>query len=139
MKTWNRERKKTRDRLLDYELPPMPFNVIPPMVYPWNNLAEQLNSYFYTLAQNEGFKGTSEELWQLLLKDSIYLGTYETFPEIGEQGVLYIDKNTRIVYIYEYSLTNETRVGYAQVGYSMLGKILHDNYAIVYALGLAAE
>lgn len=67
MKTWNCERIKTRDRLLDYELPPNPTSSCPLPVYPWTNLSAQMQSYLLDDARQYGFTGSIDDLWALLL------------------------------------------------------------------------
>lgn len=60
MKTWNRERKRTRDRLLRYDFnmaPAAPQTAELPYVYPWENLRlNQLGRQIYELACQNGFE-----------------------------------------------------------------------------------
>lgn len=143
MKTWNRERKKTRDRLLDYELPPIPYSSCPLPVYPWTNLASQMQSYLLEDAGKYGFDGSIDDLWNLLLKNNIYVGTLNTFPLIGEKDILYLDTETDILYYFK--STNLpidpdliAKVGAAIVGTHVVGEddMFIDLYIPVRALPL---
>ena len=62
MKTWNRERKKTRDRLLDYDasiMPIMPSTASLPYIYPWENITLSiLSNQIFKVAQLNGYTGS---------------------------------------------------------------------------------
>ena len=110
MKTWNKERKRTRDRLLEYD-----FNIVPPhphsaglsIVYPWENMQlYQLEYQIYTLAQNNGYNGTMEDLWNVFSKYGyIISGTISTFPLPGDTKNIYFDTETGIIYYFKISET----------------------------------
>ena len=121
MKTWNRERKRTRDRLLEYDfslVPPHPhsagipfvyptqdMNLQPftdelPNVYPWEEIhTELMEEEIYKVAKKNGFSGTAEELWNM--GGCVMQGTLGTFPEDGDPNNLYLDGQTGILYYFK--------------------------------------
>lgn len=132
MKTWNRERKRTRDRLLEYDfciVPPHPHSAGLPMVYPWENTNLSMLSYqLFYLAQKAGFTGTEEEFFARFGNNDghVIKGTLSTFPQIGDTRNLYLDEETGIVYYFKqtsYPVIVEVaaRVGVAIVGKSLVG------------------
>lgn len=110
MKTWNRERKRTRDLLLEYDLnimPPHPRSGgIMPMIYPWENYnLSALNYQLYLIAKNGGFEGTLDEFNTLFAsfvgaRSIIFVHTNE-FPEEGATDKLYFDLDEKILYYWD--------------------------------------
>lgn len=134
MKTWNRERFKTRDRLLEYDTSIMPLTPTAgasmPMIYPWENASLAILSHqIFKLAQTNGYTGPEELLFEKFNGGSVYkYDTLNNFPAIGAVGNLYIDISTGIIYYY-ISTTQQVNaekiaiVGGAIVGYSVVGDI----------------
>ena len=137
MLDWNKERKRTRDRLLDYDfsiVPAYPHSAGLPMVYPWENITlSQLSHQFFTLAQKNGYEGSEEELWKRFYHHSVVYGTLDSFPIPGEENTLYLDIETEILYYYknisgEIDAAKIAVVGGAIVGYS---EILDVTYVYI--------
>ena len=134
MKTWNKERKRTRDRLIEYDfnlVPPHPhsagipfifpiesegLNPLPPFggnatslpfVYPWEQIQiHMLERDIFIIAQNNGYEGTAEQLWQIFSRDGwVVKGTIDTFPLPGNPNNLYLDAETGILYYFKTSDT----------------------------------
>lgn len=105
MITWNRQRKRTRDRLLQYDftrIPALPHSAGLPFIYPWENYAvSALSSQLFQLAQLHGYTGSEEGFWQRFITGSVIMGTLSTFPEIGDEGCLYLDTETDILYYFK--------------------------------------
>ncbi len=105
---WNRERHRTRDRLLDYDaaiMPPHPVSAGLAMVYPWENTALSiLEKQLFTIAIASGYTGTQNDFntsfGSYLSTRSIHFAPYDEFPEIGETDTLYFDSNTGTIYYY---------------------------------------
>lgn len=134
MKTWNRERFKTRDRLLEYDTSIMPLTPIAgasmPMIYPWENASLAILSHqIFKLAQASGYTGSEELLFEKF--NGSHIHTYDKlimFPSIGIIGDLYLDLETGILYYYiSTSQSVDTEkiaiVGGAIVGYSIVGDV----------------
>lgn len=80
MKTWNKERKRTRDLLLEYDYTIMPPHPRPGgliVLYPWS-----------TSSYDSGTR-------------SIMFTTYDTFPEQGITNKLYFDLDEKILYYWD--------------------------------------
>lgn len=129
MLTWNRERKRTRDRLLQYDtsIVPTPYSISMPMIYPWQNASLAILSHqFFKLAQLNGYTGTEELLFRRFNGSAIHpYETLENFPVPGIQGDLYLETSTQIVYYYttttgEVNTENITAIGGVIVDYSMI-------------------
>ena len=132
MKTWNRERKRTRDRLLDYEftiVPPHPHSggipfifpietdssipildaasTVLPIIYPWENVQlDFLEDEIFAIARRNGFEGTKSQLWDVFSRDGyVVQATLDTFPWPGNPKNLYLDSETGIVYYFKTSST----------------------------------
>lgn len=99
---WNKERWRTRDRLLDYD-----FSIIPanphtgglPIIYPWEEstrtaLAKQL----YEIAKDYGFDGTMEDFFT---SGNIVAKQLTDFPIRGRTTTLYLDIDTNIIYTFK--------------------------------------
>lgn len=99
-----RERKRTRDLLLDYDftiLPARPRSAGLAMVYPWENLAlSTLSKQILTIARNYGFEGDEDAFWERFATGAIQFGTLDTFPIPGDEHSLYFDKETDILYYF---------------------------------------
>ena len=108
---WNRERWRTRDRLLEYDtnlVPPHPLAAggIPILIYPWENTS--LNILFnqlYALAIQNGFLGTIDEFKQLFSnyveRKQILFADYKDFPVVGDPDKFYFDQVEKILYHWE--------------------------------------
>lgn len=97
MKTWNRERKRTRDRLLDFSfiIPPEPS----PSIIPYPDFSF-LKTSIYAIAVEHGYSGTEEEFWSNLGNNELVVGTLATFPAQGDTDCLYLDSETSTLYHY---------------------------------------
>lgn len=126
---WNRERYRTRDRLLEYDFsiyPAVPHTAGLSMVYPWENIAlSQLSHSIIEIAKSNGYTGTEEEFWNKFSNGSIHYGTLETFPVPGVDYDLYLDTETDILYYFK--TTKETidldqieKIGVTIVGHSII-------------------
>lgn len=126
---WNRERHRTRDRLLEYD-----FNIYPEvfhsgglaMIYPWENIAiAQLSKQFIEVAKMNGYTGSEEDLWKRFSSGTVLFGTLETFPVPGNENDIYFDTQTEILYYFKsipttvYSDIAE-KIGAAIVGISKI-------------------
>ena len=102
MYSWNRERKRTRDRLLGYNfcvVLPRPHCATLPMLYPWENLSQQqLAAQIILIAKANGYTGDEADFWRLFSERCVVFGTLETFPEVGGDHSLYFDTDTEILY-----------------------------------------
>lgn len=148
MKTWNRERFRTRDRLLEYDTSIMPLTPTAgasmPMIYPWENASLAILSHqIFKLAQASGYTGPEELLFEKFNGGSIYkYDTFNDFPAIGTAGNLYMDISTGIVYYYisTSQLVDAEKiaiVGGAIVGYSIVGDVTETHlYLPIRALPL---
>ena len=131
MKTWNRERFRTRDRLLEYDTSIMPLTPTAgasmPMIYPWENASLAILSHqIFKLAQASGYTGPEDLLFKRFDAGAIHhYSSLADFPVPGVEGDLYFDTTSQIVYYYV-STTNEidaakiALVGGAIVGYSVV-------------------
>lgn len=111
-----KERWRTRDRLLDYDahiVPPSPHSAGISTVYPWESISLQnLSHQIYILAQNNGFIGTEQMLWNKFSAGSvIMIDTINNFPEEGAENNLYLDKETDILYYFKKSSTYNYNIG----------------------------
>lgn len=99
---WNRERWRTRDRLLEYNtdiMPPSPRAAGLNIIYPWENVnLNVFDAELLTLAREHGFDDNATTLWNVLLNNNVHVGTLDTFPEDGDTNTLYYDSDTGIIY-----------------------------------------
>lgn len=116
---WNKERHRTRDRLLKYDfniMVPMPETAGIPMIYPWEDVAQDILFFqIFQIAQKNGFPGTEQDLrtifGQFGEKQIIY-SHYTEFPEIGDFDKFYFDLDEKILYYWdeEYLPVNTTLI-----------------------------
>lgn len=127
MKTWNRQRIKTRDRLFDYDLPAYPVIDKLQAPYPWVSASlSVLSKQLYELALQNGFLGTQDTFLSRFANGTIVRGTLNQFPIPGDPNTLYLDKETDILYYFretntELNLQLLARIGAAIVGHSIVG------------------
>ena len=126
---WNRERYRTRDRLLEYDFsiyPAVPHTAGLPIIYPWENIAlGQLSHSIINIAKLNGYTGTEEEFWNQFSSGGIHYGTLETFPVPGVDYDLYLDTKTDVLYYFktikEIIYTDRAaKIDAAIVGYSII-------------------
>lgn len=102
MKSWNRERKRTRDRLLKCdmnELLPSPYTNVIDTIYPWTNQSLGiLQQYLYEIAKKHGFTGEKDKLFERFSKGTVTYATIDTFPIHGSPQQLYLDNETDVLY-----------------------------------------
>ena len=126
-----KERRRTRDRLLEYDLsimPLKPHSAGLSIIYPWENQSLLFTSYqLYEIAKNYGFPGTVEEFFSKfsLYGGNIIKGTISTFPVPGNENNLYFDEESKILYYFSVKnmkILSETvaKIGAAIVGYSVV-------------------
>lgn len=106
-----RERKRTRDLLLDYDSTgicriPRPRTAGLAMVYPWENIAlSTLVQQIYQIAANSGFTGTEDDFKQhfgeFLSEKQIIYANYDNFPAEGETDKFYFDLIDKILYYWD--------------------------------------
>ena len=127
MKTWNRQRIKTRDRLFDYDLPIYPIIDKLQAPYPWASAnLSVLTKQLYEIALQNGFLGNQQSFISRFTNGSLVQGTLNSFPIPGIPNTLYLDKETDILYYFrettsELNLQLLARVGAAIVGHSIVG------------------
>lgn len=105
---WNRERYRTRDRLLEYDYsiyPQVPHTAGLAVVYPWENIATaNLMRQLYKSAADSGFIGTEDEFLnnfgKMLQNKQIIFGTIDTFEPQDDNTILYYDIDDNILYYY---------------------------------------
>ena len=130
MKTWNRERKRTRDRLLNYDSSIMPFHPSTasiPVVYPWEQTQlSMLSHQIYKIALSNGYTGNEQLLFRHFNGSAFYYyNSITDFPMRGILGDLYFDLSTQVLYYYavapgELDPEKIALVGGAIVGYSIV-------------------
>ena len=106
MKTWNRERKRTRDRLLQYDfsiIPAHPHSAGLPMIYPWENLMfNELQNALLQLAKKHGYTGDDNAFYDKFFNvSSIMRSPFANFPIPGQEDSLYLDEDTDILYYFK--------------------------------------
>lgn len=86
-------------------IPPIPNTTEFAVVYPWETVGLNiLGDQIYLLAARSGYKGSREEFHKYFgsyleaNKWEIFFDTYDHFPAVGEQTMLYFDLNERILY-----------------------------------------
>lgn len=126
MKTWNRQRIKTRDRLLDYDLPASPIVDKLQAPYPWISVSlSTLTKQLYQIALQNGFLGNQQSFISRFTNGSIIRGTLNSFPIPGDPNTLYLDKETDILYYFRETTINidlqlVAKIGAAIVGHSIV-------------------
>lgn len=126
---WNRQRERTRRRLLDY----FPINesipeAIAQTFYPIVNSSNKiLKNQLYTIAKEYGYQESIDKFLNKFIRNEGILvkGTLNTFPIPGNQDNLYLDQQTEILYYFKIvkqsNYTQETAVaGSAIVGQSKI-------------------
>lgn len=101
-----KERWRTRDLLLNYDLLPYPVAAQVHSIYPWGNYSSlSLNKAILELAASYGFNGNEQDFWNKFNKYNIVTGTLETFPVPGNINDLYFDIEANILYYYKETAT----------------------------------
>ena len=106
---WNRERYRTRDLLLSYELvegPPDPQSINISAPYPWEDFTfTRIVNTIYDIAHASGYEDDMSSFLHnfgsLLEYKSIIYANYEDFPTTGDAQHLYFDLNEKILYYWE--------------------------------------
>lgn len=133
---WNFERWRTRDRLLEYDssiVPPAPHSAGLSMVYPWEQSAlNQLGFQIWTLAQQHGFDGTQDDLWEKFNSTSIITDILENFPIPGDTKTLYLDIETDILYYFKEFPTSTSQALLESIGAEIVGTSQDNNYYYCY-------
>lgn len=124
-----RERRRTRDRLLEYDIaimPPRPHTAGLAMIYPWENTSlSTLSHQVYLIAKNNGFVGEETEFWERFSHNStggVNIGTIETFPIPGMEDQLYLDVETEILYYFKIASQNVSEEIADQYGAEVVGR-----------------
>lgn len=115
---WNRERYRTRDRLLEYDdtiVPLYPHSAGLPIIYPWeSDLLKNIVHQFFLMAAASGYTGSEETFMTsfgyLIENEQIIFSSFDEFPESGDNNHLYFDTQENIMYAYvnnEYQPLNE--------------------------------
>ena len=96
------ERKRTRDRLLEYDLPLHPRAGGLAMVYPWeDNEKRVLKKQIYDIAVESGFNGSEHEFWNSFSGGQIITGINPfDFPVPGSEKNLYVSESSGAVYCF---------------------------------------
>lgn len=136
MKTWNRERKRTRDRLLDYyihEILPMPQTQIVNPVYPWYDQSlSRLSRQIYDIAVMNGFVDTEPNFWAKFSRGAVTSSVLSQFPVPGNENELYLDTETDVLYYFKQT-ENEINMQYADLnGVEIVGKSEDDTLTYLY-------
>lgn len=129
-----RERKRTRDRLLDYALPPRPHTAGLAMVYPWENSSLTILSHqLFQIARNNGFTGEESEFLTKFSSSAggVNIGTIDTFPVPGVEDQLYLDISTEILYYFKIAPDGISAEIADKVGAEVVGRA-DDNSIYVY-------
>lgn len=104
----NKERRRTRDLLLDAQNPSIPSSYISNIraVYPWENM--QLSFFagqLYAYAAVNGYEGTADDFNKqfsnMLAEKTIHYVSRDDFPIEGEENHLYFDTNEKILYYWD--------------------------------------
>lgn len=128
-----RERKRTRDRLLEYDfdLPLHPRAGGLAMIYPWeDNEKRMLRKQIYDIAIESGFAGSEEEFWNNFSNGHIIFGKNPfCFPVPGNKKDLYYSESSGTVYCFR-ELTTQAIEENLPTGAIVVGVI--DNIAYTY-------
>jgi hypothetical protein len=121
-----RERKKTRDLLLEYDaavLPPHPRAAGLKMIYPWENINNSiLKNQIYQIAVDNGYVGVPEDFWSKFTTGLLIHGTITTFPVPGNEDNLYLDDETGILYYFKEVDTEVNTDMIARIGAAIVGQ-----------------
>ena len=89
-------------------MPPFPNPSAISSIYPWEmqNLAI-LGDWLFSFAANSGYKGTREEFYKYFgtyletNRQEILFETFDNFPSVGTEDMLYFDLNEKILYYWD--------------------------------------
>lgn len=108
---WNKERFRTRDRLLEYDsmiMPLTPHSAGLSIIYPWEDvLFSGLAHQLFLIAQKNGYDGDEQQFIERFSNgdsestSGIDIGAINTFPVPGKENYLYLDKETEILYYFK--------------------------------------
>lgn len=94
---WNQERRKTRNRLLEYG-----YGIPAPIPITTEESLESLSHKLYLIAKNNGFTEAEEDFIKLfsgtMNNKQVLFASFSTFPQMGDQNVLYFDIDEKILY-----------------------------------------
>ena len=108
-------------------------------IYPWENYQLNILSHqLYMIAQDNGFNGTEHQFLTKFgnigapTENTVIVGTLATFPLPGEESVLYLDKETGILYYFKSTThTVYTEIA-AKIGAAIVGQsVIEDTQEIV--------
>lgn len=78
------------------------------VVYPWESIGlSLLGDQIYVLASRSGYTGTREEFHRYFgtylerNRQEILFETYDNFPQVGTQNMLYFDLDEKILYYWD--------------------------------------
>lgn len=121
-----RERKRTRDRLLDYDLPPRPHTAGLAMVYPWENSSLSILTHqLFLIARNNGYGGEESDFLDRFSNGGtggVNVGTIDTFPVPGIEDQLYLDVSTEILYYFKIAPGNISEEIADKAGAEVVGR-----------------
>ena len=89
-------------------MPPFPNPSAISSIYPWEmqNLAI-MGDWLFNFAANSGYKGTREEFYKYFgtyletNRQEILFETFDNFPSVGTEDMLYFDLNEKILYYWD--------------------------------------
>ena len=89
-------------------MPPFPNPSAISSIYPWEmqNLAI-MGDWLFNFAANSGYKGTREEFYKYfgtyleINRQEILFETFDNFPSVGTEDMLYFDLNEKILYYWD--------------------------------------
>lgn len=142
-----RERKRTRDRLLEYNpmiIPPRPHTAGLAMIYPWENSSLlTLQHQLFLIAQNNGYNGEETDFLARFAQGNnsggVNTGTINTFPIPGVENQLYLDTETEVLYYFKI-FTNEIQEEFInKYGIEIVGSVDNIIYAYIPVRALPME
>ena len=136
---WNKERFRTRDRLLEYDsmiMPLKPHSAGLSIVYPWENISlSNLSHKLFLIAQNNGYNGNEEDFLNRFSQGGIdtstggvNIGTIATFPVPGIEYQLYLDIETEILYYFKIVLEQFSNEFIDKAGAEVVGQAQDGSY-----------
>lgn len=133
MKTWNYERWRTRDRLLEVISDPLPYPYTDPFPFIYPCLSKklwQLPVKIIEIAKNSGYIGTEENFWNYFSPNSFchFYPSANNFPELGIVGDLYFDNSTNELYYFQVTTKQVLIELTAKVGEAIIGTHKTANY-----------